>query len=320
MNFLTTADPAFTAADRAIRSYYPGIRSFLLAQDGQMRHEQYYQDSPRDALHDLRSATKSVISLLLGIAQFQNRLPDLDQPVWESLKEHAPSRPDPHWPEITLRELLTMTAGLYWQTGPKLGERFISRFHRCKSWTGFVLRLPVIPEQRGRFQYCSAYSHLLSCLLSKWCGLTAREFAERYLFQPLGIKDYHWESCPDGGTCGHVGLYLSAGDLVKLGQLCLDGGTFQGVRLIHEEWLRESMMPRGEPFYDYGQYGYHWWSSQYHGLRYAYAHGHGGQQIYVVPELSAVIVFTSTSRAKRCKNPKKLVEEYLLPVLLRERA
>ncbi|GIO44070.1 serine hydrolase domain-containing protein [Paenibacillus apis] len=319
MNFTTPTAPALHAADRTIRAQYPGIRCFLLAQHGQMRHEQYFQQSHPAVLHDLRSATKSVLSLLLGIAQYQELLPELDKPVWDDVKEYAPSRPDSYWPEMTLRQLLSMTGGLYWETGPKLGERFIHRLHRSKNWTGFVLRLPVIPEQRGHFQYCSAYSHLLACLLSKWSGTPVRDYADRYLFSPLEIKDYHWETAPDGGACGHVGLYMKAIDMMKLGQLCLAGGTFRGNRLLQEEWLHESMTPRGEAFSEYGQYGYHWWTSEFHGLRYAYAHGHGGQQIYVLPELEAVAVFASACNVKRCKNPKRLMEEQILPVLLADR-
>ncbi|MEK5479823.1 serine hydrolase [Paenibacillus sp. FSL R5-0407] len=309
------ADNAFLPADKAICKSYPGIRSFLVAQEGTIRFENYYNGYHSLTLHDLRSATKSVISLLLGIAEAQGRLPGLDRPVWDSVKEHAPQRPDPKWAELTLRELLTMTTGLYWQTGPRLGERFIRRFHQSRRWADFILRLPVVPERRGTFQYCSAGSHLLSILLTKWTGFSALEYASRYLFRPLEISRVAWGSSPEGHSSGHIGLHMTARDMLKIGLLCLGKGTWEGRSLLSAHWLDESMAPHCTPFNNYGRYGFHWWSAESGGTQYSYAHGHGGQQIYVISELEAVVVFTSESRVNRFKNPKGLLEKFILPAL-----
>ncbi|WP_114498472.1 serine hydrolase domain-containing protein [Fontibacillus phaseoli] len=309
------AKEAWIAADQAIRKDYPKIRSFLAAQGGTARFEAYYSGYHVSTLHDLRSATKSVLSILLGIADAHGRLPDLDQPVWNSVNDHAPKRPDPLWSELTLRELLTMTTGLYWQTGPRLGERFLRRFHLSRNWADFILRLPVIPEQRGKFQYCSAGSHLLSVLLTKWTGYSALEYARRYLFRPLQISKVIWTSSPEGHSSGHIGLYMTTRDLLKIGLLCLQGGCWEGRTLLSRDWLDRSMSPHAPSFNGYGQYGFHWWSAETGGIRYSYAHGHGGQQIYIVPDLEAVVVFTSESRVNRFKNPKTLLEKIILPAL-----
>lgn len=306
---------SFSAADEAIRAHYPKMRSMLIARGGTILSEHYYGGCGPSSLHDLRSATKSVLSILLGIAAAQSALPELDEPVWDSVREYAPKRPDPAWSELTMRELLTMTSGLYWQTGAKLGERFIGRLHRSRKWADFILRLPVVEKQRGSFVYCSAGSHLLSVLLTKWTGMNASEFASTYLFKPLGMSDYRWDSSPEGHSAGHIGLYLTSRDMLKLGLLCLQKGRWEGEVLVCPEWLEKSMSPHCAPFGSYGQYGFHWWSANYRGLRYCYAHGHGGQQIHVIPELDAVVVFTGESKVKRFKNPKALLENIIIPGL-----
>lgn len=309
------SDRFLFAADNSIRAKYPKMRSMLVAQGGTLRFEKYYGDCGPSSFHDLRSATKSVVSILLGAAAAQKLLPGLDEPVWDSVREFAPNRPDPAWAELTLRELLTMTSGLYWQTGAKLGERFIGRLHRSRKWADFILRLPVVPEQRGKFIYCSPGSHLLSVLLTKWTGMSALEFASKHLFPVLGMSGCRWDSSPEGHSAGHIGLHLTSRDMLKLGLLCLRNGNWNGRALVCPEWLSRSMAPHCDPFHDYGRYGFHWWSANCRGLRYCYAHGHGGQQIHVIPELDAVVVFTAESKVKRFKNPKAILESIIIPGL-----
>ncbi|TYA11627.1 serine hydrolase [Paenibacillus faecis] len=311
-----SADPSrWTPIDQNVRRAYPKIRSLLVWQSGTPRFEAYYNGYDASHLHDLRSATKSVLSLLLGIAHRRGELPGLDQPVWDDVKDHAPARPDPAWSELTLHELLSMTSGLYWQTGPKLGERYIHRFHRSRNWRNFILRLPVVPERRGAFMYCSPCSHLLSVLLSKWTGCTALDYASRHLFQPLNIAGVRWEASPEGYSGGHVGLHMTAEHMLKIGILCLQKGKWEGRALVSPEWIGLACSPQCPPFHTYGRYGYHWWNDESSGIRYSYAHGHGGQQIYVIPDLEAVVASASDSKVRRYKNPKVLLEHHILPAL-----
>ncbi|WP_334074744.1 MULTISPECIES: serine hydrolase [Paenibacillus] len=305
----------WSTIDQTVRKDYSKIRSLLVWQSGRLRFEAYYNGYGASSLHDLRSATKSVLSLLIGIADRRGELPAMDQPVWADVKEHAPVRPDPAWSQLTLRELLTMTSGLYWQTGPKLGERFIHRFHRSRNWRNFILRLPVVPEQRGTFMYCSPCSHLLSVLLSKWTGCTALSYATTHLFRPLNIADVRWKASPEGHSGGHVGLHMTAGDMLKIGIVCLQNGAWEGRPLVSPEWIARALSPQCPPFYAYGRYGYHWWNDEAAGIRYSYAHGHGGQQIYVIPDLEAAVAISSESEVKRYRNPKALLERKILPAL-----
>lgn len=302
-------------ADQAIRKQYPKLNSFLVASQGSLLIEQYYNGHHQHSLHDLRSATKSFMSVLLGIADYQRLLPDLDTPVWEHVKQFAPKRPDPLWETITLRHLLTMTSGLYWETGRKLGEKYIHRFHRSRKWSNFILRLPVVPNMMGTFQYRSVDTHLLSVLLTLWTGRTAADYAKSNLFVPLGISEFQWDGSPEGHSCGHIGLHMTSRGMLSFGELCLQGGVREQHRILSSHWLTLSHTPHTPGYDNYGGYGFQWWVSQIDGVKFAYANGHGGQQIYIIPSLEAVVVFTADSKVNRYKNPRQILAKYVIPAL-----
>jgi CubicO group peptidase (beta-lactamase class C family) len=291
------------------------MRSFLVACKGQLIWERYFGGHQALSLNNLRSATKSFTSTLVGIALHQGDLPGLDAPMLPLLKRYLPDNTAPLLEQVTLRHLLTMTAGFEWKTGKKLGEAYIHRFHRSRSWVRFILDLPVRQESFGTFQYRSTDSHLLSVLLSECTGVDAFTYARRYLFGPLGIEHVSWMSGPEGHTSGHVGLYLTSRDMLKFGMCCLDQGRWEGRQLIPSAWLTQSMSKQTDGYPAFGDYGYQWWTGKINGAEYACAHGHGGQQIYIIPALSAVVVFTADSKVSRWKQPRPLLEEYIIPAL-----
>lgn len=303
------------AADHAILHKYPRMHSFLVVRRGKLIYEKYYNGYHPTSLNDLRSATKSFMSVLIGIAISRGEMQDLEQPVWKHVSKFAPHRPDPLWSNITLKHLLTMTSGLYWQTGSKLGEKFIQRFHRSRSWAKFILRLPVQEEMFGTFQYRSTDSHMLSILLTEHTGASAFSYAQTHLFTPLGIRNAAWSSCSEGHTTGHIGLSLTSRDMARFGLMCLHGGTFEGDQVVPELWLRQSFTPESDPYFGYGRYGYQWWSAAEDGVAFTYAHGHGGQQIILIPEFDAVVVFTADSTVNRWRNPRQLLRDYVLPAM-----
>ncbi|GAA0134646.1 serine hydrolase [Paenibacillus sp. YSY-4.3] len=305
----------FHAVDEEIVNRFPKMNSFIVARQGSVLIERYYNGFVANDLHDLRSATKSILSLLLGIANYRGELPPLDEPIAGSLRKYAAPNLDPLWEQLTLRHLLTMTSGFYWKTGVKMGEAFIHRLHQSRNWTKYILHLPIEKHKIGTFQYCSVDSHLLSVLLTEWTGLSAAEYAKKNLFGPLGIADMSWNASPEGHSMGHIGLHLAALDMAKIGLLCLQGGVWNGERLLSAEWLTRSMTPLSAESPGYGRYGYHWWTTKANGIPYAYAHGHGGQQINVIPSLDAVVVFTAASDLNRWKNPRPLLEKFIMPAL-----
>lgn len=303
------------AADEEIIQRFPKMHSFIVVRNGTVLIERYYNGFDISDLHDLRSATKSILSVLLGIASDRGQLPSLDEPIVDTVRKYAMGPLDSLWAQLTLRHLLTMTSGFYWKTGVKMGEAFIHRFHQSRNWTKYILHLPLEEHKLGTFQYCSIESHLLSILLTEWTGLSAADYARQYLFDPLGIEEALWGASPEGHSMGHIGLHLTARDMTKIGMLCLQGGVWDGERILSADWLLESMTPLSAENPGYGRYGYHWWTAKANGIPFAYAHGHGGQQINVIPALDAVVVFTADSALNRWKNPRPLLEKFIIPAL-----
>lgn len=300
-------------ADAKINEAFPKMRSFLVVRSGKLIYEKYYGGHGAESLNDLRSATKSFTSALVGIASGQDLLPGLDEPLFELIRHYAIQDVDPALQHsLTLRRLLTMTTGLAWQTGNRLGEPLIRRLHRSKRWTAFALSLPVWPEMVGRFQYRSIDTHLLSVILSECTGLDAYAFAKKHLFEPLGIGPSEWLASPENHSMGHVGLFLASRDMAKFGICCLQGGIWDGKQVIPASWLSDSLRPHVEGYPAFGDYGFSWWCGKMNGQTFSCAHGHGGQQIYLFPEKETVVVFTADSKVSRWKNPRPLLQEFVL--------
>ncbi|WP_054956166.1 serine hydrolase domain-containing protein [Paenibacillus dakarensis] len=299
-------------AHQTIIKSYPKMHSFLIVRDGKLIFEKYYGAHHQGALNDLRSATKSFTSTLFGMAVHRGELPSIDTPVLPFLKEYATRSTHPLLHRVTFRHLLTMTSGFAWQTGKKLGEPLIHRFHRNRRWASFALALPVIDEDMGTFQYRSTDSHLLSVALSKATGMDAFTYAKTHLFTPLDITHSAWTPSPEGHSMGHVGLYLTSRDMAKFGQCCLNEGKWKGEQIIPKEWLTEALTPKTEGYPAFGDYGFQWWTGKMDGQPFTLAHGHGGQQIYIFPELNTVIVFTQDSHVSRWKNPRMLLERFII--------
>ncbi|MFI2856019.1 serine hydrolase domain-containing protein [Paenibacillus sp. JSM ZJ436] len=291
---------------------YPKMKSFLVLRHGKLVYEQYYNGHHAGALNDLRSATKSFTSILFGIALEEKLLPPLDTPVLSVLGKYM-NRPGHRLlSSVSFHHLLSMTAGFRWKTGNKLGEPLIHQFHRNRRWASFALSLPIDEERIGSFQYRSTDSHLLSVAISEGSGQDAYAFAADRLFGPLDIHHSAWAPSPEGHSMGHVGLYLTSRDMAKFGQCCLQHGEWEGTQLIPASWLALALSTQTEGYPAFGDYGYQWWSGKINGQPYSLAHGHGGQQIYLFPGLDAVVVFTQDSHVSRWKNPRRLLEQYVL--------
>lgn len=302
-------------AHQAIQRTYPKMHSMLVIRQGRLIFERYYGGYHAGSLNDLRSATKSYLSLIAGIAINQGDLPPIDTPILEVLHHHAPAAYDPKLHEITLRHLLTMTSGFQWITGQKLGEPLIRRLHRSRRWGSFALSLPLIPEDIGRFQYRSTDSHLISMMLREATGSDAFSYGQKHLFAPLGISNAVWSASPEGDSMGHIGLFLTARDLAQTGICLLDGGCLNEISIIPQAWLEEALAPRTDGYPAFGNYGYQFWNGTISGQRFALAHGHGGQQLLLLPELEAAVVFTADAAVARWRNPRRLVEQYLIPAM-----
>jgi CubicO group peptidase (beta-lactamase class C family) len=287
----------------ARESAFPNIHAILIVRHGTLVFEEYFNGFERETRQFTASVSKSVGSVLLGIAIDRGLLPELaergvETPLRDALPEYADLLAEPEKRDLTLRHVLTMSAGLEWdeQSHPYSDPRndWI-RASRSDDPVGFVLRRPVVTEPGTVFNYNGGLSITLAHLVERGAGVGADRFAEQYLFGPLGITDYVWEHLPNGMTDTDGGLHLRPRDMAKLGQLYLDGGVWRGTRVVSQSWVREStrehIVTEGQP-----NYGYQWWCGDFHfGDRAAFtyfASGHGGQKIYVFPDLDLVVVLT----------------------------
>jgi CubicO group peptidase (beta-lactamase class C family) len=257
------------------------------------RFHPWYEKGP---LHTLQSVSKSVTSALIGIAIGRGEIAGVDAkalPFFEGYTLDA----DPRRAKWTLRDLLTMTAGIRWDedTVPYTDPaNSCAGMEASPDWVQFVLSQPMAAEPGSTFVYSSGVTELLAAVLKKATGEHADAYAEKHLFAPLGIRSYHWKHTPTGHPDTEGGLYLTARDLAKLGYLFAHDGQWEGRRVLPTGWAAESTRARvplaaGKPL----QYGYQWWTLPAAGRPEHFAAiGYGGQYLLVVPSLELIAVFT----------------------------
>ena len=272
-----------------------GLQGLLIARHGRLVAERYFRNAAGHRLHNLKSASKSVLSALAGLAVEEGVL-QLDQPIAEVLSEAA-ALDDARKQAITVRHLLTMTSGLESTSFRNYGSWVASR-----NWVRAALTRPLEAEPGTRFSYSTGGTHLLSATLSRAAGRSTHDFAREHLFDPLGIRRSAWARDRQGVHMGGNNLSLLPRDMLKFGQLYLNRGRWRGEQLLPWQWVDQSTRPglvgpRGRGRI-YGGYGYLWWlrGSRERG---AYiASGYGGQYIYVAPAEDLVVVVISTEISK----------------------
>lgn len=297
---------------------FRNVLSMAIVRNGKLVHEAYSPYCQRNTLHVLASITKSVSSTLIGIAIDKGFIESVDARVIDLLPEFAPAVRDPRFEQITIEHLMTMTSGLEWfEHGSSYNDPRNSEYRMVESedWVRFVLSQPVRDPPGEAFLYNTGGIHLLSAIIKSTTGLYANEFAEEHLFHPMGIRAYQWNRDPrgfpcTGGTDGGVGLRTR--DLAKFGWLFLHDGTWKGKQIVSPRWIamatrKHQRMPRSR-----NHYGYNWFSGSkvVDGKSYDYvaSFGYGGQNLFLVPELDLIVVFTC-ALSERNSNVHLLVQE-----------
>lgn len=297
------ATPATTAAALAKEvssGAQPGVTSFLVG-DSNRRLLGHVDPALADAAPDLRSATKSITALLVGIAVDRGHIGSVDEAIAPHLPEYAARfAADPRKAALTWADLLTMRSGLECDDWSRKSRGHEDRMYRKRDWVGFWIAQGIVVAPGSRFSYCTGNVIALGKALSHAVGQPLDEFARTALFEPLGIGDARWERWNrkreiDSG--GH--LRLSPDSLLRIGQLVLRRGEWNGTQVVSTAWV-DAMTTEHTPIPDHGQrYGYLWWLDATRNpalprTRLQMAWGNGGNYLFVMPELDRVVVFTGT--------------------------
>ncbi len=305
-------------ADLQLRRSFSSISSLIVIQGGRVEYAATYgRTGSLQTLRPMYSVTKSVISTLIGIAIDKGHIESTEQTIADLLDADRCTIPDDSpLADITLHQLLSMSTGIRWRDGVQGAEPMLQRMLKQPDWLSVILKFSVDPSMIDQFQYNSAVSHLLSVILSHRTGLSASEFAESHLFNKMGISNYQWDTDPQGYSTGGWGLQLAPEDMTKLGILFLADGSINNVPVVSSDWVRTSTDSHTSvsSHQHVTGYGYQWWLYAINNHVAFCARGFGGQVVYCVPSLDAVIVITS-SLAGRRKNAWPVFQDYLLPAI-----
>jgi CubicO group peptidase (beta-lactamase class C family) len=259
--------------------------------------------------HIIHSATKSIISALIGIAIDQGHIESVKQPVLSFFPGRAAANLDANKEAMTLEHLLMMASGLECRDSYLYRWRGISQMRQTDDWVQFILDLPMAEPPGTRFEYCNGASFLLSAIIQETTGMSASAFAEAHLFGPLGISDVDWPSNPQGITIGWGELRMLPHDMAKIGYLYSKEGRWDGEQVIPAAWVAASTRNHISATLQDG-YGYQWWIAD--GGTYM-ALGYAGQFIFVVPEQDLVVVFTSNLNEDDFYRPQILLDTLIIP-------
>lgn len=251
----------------------------------------------RGDLHTLQSVSKTITSIIIGVARARGDFPDIDTPVLKYFDESKVANIDDRKRRMTIRHLLTMSAGLDWNEGLPYSDpkNTGSQMEAAPDWVEYTINRPMAFEPGKTFAYNSGATQILAHVFRVATGMDIEDYAVRNLFTPLGIKEFHWKRSPSGLVDAEGGIYLRPRDLAKLWYLFLQGGKWNGKQIVTPEWIKDSLTPH----MDLGptaKYGLKWWLYPY-GPDNKYlawsGNGFGGQLPLVLPEYDLVAVYTA---------------------------
>jgi len=327
-----------SAVTAILRSEYRNIHSFLIVKDDRLVFEAYFDgydyqySAPRhhgalvhwnkDTPHNMHSVTKSVTSILFGIALDQGYISNVDETMFSYFPQYADIRNAKN-ETITLEHLLTMTSGLQWNEENVPLESSKNDLIQM-AWSldpiAYILSKPVIATPGYTYYYSGGNTNLIGEVIREATGLRMDTFSKQYLFDPLGISQYEWSYFRNGVVYASGDIFLRPRDMAKLGYLYLNGGMWQGQRIASEGWISESTYEHVtfSPPSDYSGYGYQWWIKTFtpdsQSVDVFFASGWGGQRIFVIPDMDMVVVFTGANYMTY-EPPEEIISRFVLPAV-----
>ncbi|MDZ4371253.1 MAG: serine hydrolase [Phenylobacterium sp.] len=302
----------------------PRLRSLVVLRHGEtLAADRFNGGPPLDRPVNIKSASKSVLSALVGVAIARGVLTGADQRVLSVLKADAPARPDPRLETLTVGHLLSMQAGLDRTSGANYG-----RWVTSPNWVRYALSRPFVDAPGGRMLYSTGSSHLLSAMLTRAAGRSTLALARDWLGGPLGVTIPPWPTDPQGIYFGGNDMLLSPQALARFGELYRLGGRIGDREIIPAGWIEASWTPRTVSPWSGQRYGYGWFLARMgaagagdgevgEGRAVRFGWGYGGQMVYVAPELQMTVVMTSDAGAARegghIQSLHRLMAEGLIP-------
>lgn len=293
------------AMNKHILDNCPDVQSLIIVRHGYIIFEKYYKED-KNYKQSLWSATKSIISALIGIAIEKGYIEGIDRKMYTYFPEFEKRIADPRRKQITIRDLLTMSAGY----GPAMtAESTKSCFEQA-----------IVNDPGTHPAYNSCETQLLSGIITKATTMNSFQFGTRFLFNPLGIKDFSWGIPTAEYTGGGYGLNMRSRDMAKIGYLYLKDGVWEGEQIVPKQWVEEStreqvLIPVGQKARPH-PYGYQWWITAPGGYQGFCAIGIGGQYIHVVPDLDMVMVATSNTM-RMYPEHQVLMASFIVPAVLK---
>ena len=277
--------------------------------------ERYFNGTRAGQLANIKSASKSVIAALVGIAIGKGQIKNPDQSIADYFPELTKD-PERKKREITIEDLVTMRSGLESTSGREYGAWVTSR-----NWVRYVLAQPLEDEPGTRVEYSTGSTHLLSAILTKATKQTTWQFAQEELARPLGFSLAQWPRDPQGIYFGGNEMLMTPRQMIRFGELYENGGRVGDRQLIPKNWVEKADDAVGRSRWGSDrEYGHGFWIREFGRHRSFYAWGYGGQFIFIIPTLDLVVVTTSrsdVSRERRDHNDAiyQLVEDHIVSVV-----
>jgi CubicO group peptidase (beta-lactamase class C family) len=288
----TAPDSALLAEAYARARALPRLRSLLVHWRGSLVREHYFRGATRAQTANIKSASKTIVATLVGIAIDRKQIRSVHQPISELLPD-ATRELEPRKRAITVEDLLTMRSGLQSTSFDSYGSWVSSR-----NWVRDALRRPVVADRGGPMIYSTGSTHLLSAILTRVTRSSTHAFGQRVLARPLGFSLRAWTTDPQGIYFGGNEMRMTPREMVAFGALFLnDGRAPNGTQVVPKAWIDSSWVRRTRSGWSDQEYGYGWWIRSSGGHDVYFAWGYGGQFIFVVPTLDLVVVTTSDPSA-----------------------
>ncbi|MEH6633174.1 MAG: serine hydrolase [Halopseudomonas aestusnigri] len=312
-----------------------GLHSVYILHKGEVLAERYYSGQDQrwgdplgqvkqsaSQLHDLRSVSKSITSLLYGIALEEGIVPDLDAVVVDQFPKYDDLLNDPERRKIIIRDILSMKMGTEWDenlpySDPRNSE--IAMENSADRYR-FILDRPMVSTPGEQWTYNGGATALIAGLISRGAGKSIDVYAKEKLFAPLGIADFEWIGGREGVPSAASGLRLNIHDLAKIGSMIVDNGNWQGKPIVSSDWLEKSFVPRANLPMGL-RYGYFWWLSPNGSPPHWVAgFGNGGQRLVVDQTNQLVIVIFAGNYNQRnaWQLPVKIITEFVLPTVFQK--